>query len=180
MIRILGFIDTDRTAASYVLKFCNELQDVLPGVREISLREFDGENFEDTETLKGWNNATAFLKRLKNEVGAYLGHRVELESTRVVSLDPGAHVPWGAAGGNSDPRLGRLYVNLTPNPAAWLYSGGSSAVLWPGQVAHVDQHVLNSLVNLGRKAVAYLVVDVRIPPPLALPAPENLFEADIG
>ena len=178
MIRILGFIDVDRTAASYVLKFVADLKDVLPGVREIVLREFDGEAFEDTETLKGWNNATALLKRLKNEVGQFLGHRVELDGARIVSLVPGGCVPWGSADGAPDFRRGRLYINLTPNPAAWLYSGGSSAILWPGQVAHVDQHVLNSMMNLGRKAVAYLVVDVRVPPPPALPAPIDLFHGE--
>lgn len=173
MIRVLGFLDASKVAASFTLKFAEQLVDVMPGVREIPLRISTEDGFEDTEVLAQWNGARTFLQRLKNDCAAFLRRPVELEEARVIAVDPESHIPWGASDRTRDVNVGRLLINLVPSPAAAVFCGLTQATLWPGQVALVEHRMLNSIVNLGRVAAVYLAVDVRLLPTPLLEAPDD-------
>lgn len=157
----VGFLDLSAFTATFVRNYRERVKDDAnyPGAQTLLLRGADAE----APILKEWKSAQQILKRIRNEGAKHLGKPAELGKAMVVSLRPGAFVPWSHSDDEYTLAHVRLYVNMIPCPRAFIYSGGAAANPPVGEVVAWNQQDLHSEINVGTCTRVSLIVDIKRP-----------------
>lgn len=155
-IEPLGFIDTAAFTSRFVTKHRTELAAEEDGTDRLWLRDEHG----DLPPLKDWKSANALLAKIRSGASKFLGKPGALGRVAIVSLKPNTTTPWRL---ETDDSIYRLQVCLIPSPAAYIYSGGETALLPVGMLNLINHRVWCSEVNFADFPRVHLVVDVLKP-----------------
>ena len=160
MIRVVGFVDTRRFTASFVVKYDKFLQDGLLKLRDI------GETGEadDLPIVKDWLTAKALLGRIKTGAAALAGGKTATLGKAWIEQLPGGHgTPWTMDDDDYAQTHIRTRLCLIPTPDNYSFCGLERVSLGVGVLNVVEHRLLCSEVNFSQFPRVHLVVDVKRP-----------------
>lgn len=153
MIRAIGFLDTWAFSSALFAKYKDRLGGDHRSALILPLRSAAG----PLPILAEWKSAKALLTRLRAAAApAFDGKTPEIGEASVVQLSAGGFVEWS----QDEARGPHAHICIVPSPNAWLYSGGDSSVLPPGQLTLVDHRCLWSAANFGDYPAIHLVAEL--------------------
>jgi hypothetical protein len=157
VIRAIGFIDTSRFTAHFMVKFEKHMQDgVLP------LRDENG----DLPIIAEWLTAKAMLGRFKTGAAALNNGKTLTLGKAWIERLPGGHgTPWTVEEDTYAQEHIRTRTCMISVPDAYSFSGGDKLLLNVGVINVVEHRVLHSEVNFSTYPRVHLIVDVRRPEP---------------
>lgn len=115
----------------------------------------------DYEVLAGWPSARQVIDLIRQSHLTRTGKPAHFGKIMVVGLKPNGWVDWHIDTGEYATAHDRFHMCLVPSPGAWLYSGGYTAILPPGQLTYVENHIPHSALNMGPVERVHLIVDIR-------------------
>ena len=153
MIRPIGFVDTWAFSSALFAKYKDRFGGEHHSAQILPLRSRDAA----LPILAEWKSAKALLTRLRAAAAqGFDGRTPEIGEASVVQMIGGGHVEWSA----DDARGPHAHICIVPAPGAWVFSGGDSSVLPPGQLTLVDHRQLWSAANFGEYPAIHLIAEL--------------------